>query len=267
MKENKAQKLLELGSNIAGTVIATGAAAFLVAGPAESAAIAGGGVLLSEGLKQLCNDLYDRVLSKREKQRVGAAAAFAIELIKERLVKGQKLRTDDFFDPTVSGRSKGDEIFEGVLLKARDTYQEKKIKFISSIFANVAFNLISDSYANQLLRLMGVLSYRQLCCLALFQNNTDNAYKLRDQDYNGSPTYPELVSELQDIYELYNYGLTFCREPHGNEKLHLKALLSHLHIDPASMILTPLGNNLYYLADLGEISKADIEGVASILIH
>ena len=123
-----------MGSDIAGA--ATGSAiGFLTGGPGGAAIGGATGVIISKSL----SDITDRLLSNREKMRVGATATFALTKIKSRLDSGDKLRNDGFFEEKEGGRPDAEEIFEGVLLKAKNEHEEKKAKILGNIFANIAF--------------------------------------------------------------------------------------------------------------------------------
>src|SRR5690606_38389992 len=124
---------LKLGSEIAGGAV--GGAIGLVGGPAGAIIGGGAGVIVSKGLIELT----ERFLSNRESIRASAAAAYSIMAINDRIEAGEEQRNDGFFDP-INGRSKAEELFEGVLIKCKNEYQEKKIKFISSIYSNTVFD-------------------------------------------------------------------------------------------------------------------------------
>lgn len=115
--KEKIESLISTGSKIAGAVTGE-AVAFLVGGP--------GGAAIGGVLTKILSDIADRILSKREKMRVGATAAFALEKIKSYLDAGLRLRDDGFFQGKEGNRADAEEIFEGVLLKAKNEHEEKK---------------------------------------------------------------------------------------------------------------------------------------------
>lgn len=151
-------------SVVGGTVGAV--AGSLVPGGIFLGAIAG--TVLGEIVEKGFEDFLNRVLSHREQLRINSAASWAITKIKALLESGNAPRDDQFFQQDETKRSSADEIFEGVLLKAKNENQEKKIEFIGYFFANVAFRPdISADCANSFLRIAEELSYRQFCYLAL----------------------------------------------------------------------------------------------------
>jgi len=107
-------------------------------------------------------------LSAREEVRIGATISFAVVKIQSRLGAGELPRTDGFFERDESGRSDSDSIYEGVLLKAKNEIEEKKLRFMGNLIASIAFNPdISPTVAHFYLTRAEALSYRQLCFLAL----------------------------------------------------------------------------------------------------
>src|SRR6266511_3326365 len=116
-EETLAVELIESGSEIAGA--ATGAAVGLVAGPLGVI----GGAALGAAL--------GRVL-----KHVGAAAAFAGAAIAIALETGRQPRDDGFFETREGGdRPAAEEILEGVLQKARDAYEERKLRLLGLLYA------------------------------------------------------------------------------------------------------------------------------------
>jgi hypothetical protein len=160
----KAQKLIAGAANLIGSGVG-GALQFYATGPGESAAASVAGTLLGQ-LLVAGADMTLRVLSPRESMRVGAAYGFSGIAIKERLDRGEKPRDDGFFTPDATNRSAAEELFEGVLLKCKNEHEEKKLRFVSNIFANAAFLNVPAADANAILSMAERLTYRQICVLA-----------------------------------------------------------------------------------------------------
>ncbi len=159
-KDYKGKSLVDAGVSIAGNV-AGSAVRILFPDPIYGIAA---GAIVSETTKRVLGEFAGRVLSSREEIRVGATISFAAVKIQNRLDAGETPRADGFFDEDETGRSNADEIFEGVLLKAKNESQEKKIKYLGNLFANVAFRSdISTTEANFFLKTAEELSYRQFC--------------------------------------------------------------------------------------------------------
>jgi hypothetical protein len=165
--DSRAKTFLTMGAEVLGESAAAGAIGFFFGGPIGAAAGAATPVVAAP-LKRIVGELAGRLLSHREKRRVASAAFLAASQIKARLERGDALRTDGFFDADTTGRPAADELLEGVLLKCRDEYQEKKFQYIANIFANVAFREdIGPEDANHVLRVAENLSYRQFVTIGL----------------------------------------------------------------------------------------------------
>lgn len=244
---SKKQKLLHTGAEIFGAAI--GGAIGLVAGPAG--AIGGGvaGVIVSKGLIEFA----DRVLSYREQARVGAAAGLTIVGIQNRIDIGQQLRHDNFFESEDIHRSKAEELFEGILLKCKNEYEEKKIKYITKIYENVAFDTsVLPEHANQILNLVQQLTYRQLSLLSFVGQNIDNIFEIRNEDYRRNETYDfsiELQFLLQNIMELERRGLIYRNDN--------QALLYFGDVASGKMTLTEIGKDYYKLMNLYEMPNTE----------
>lgn len=85
------------------------------------------------------SDVLSRHLSERERQRLDVLSSEIRERIQDRIDDGESVRSDGFFQAKLRGRSSAEELLEGVLLTARDTYEEKKLKHIANIFVDAAF--------------------------------------------------------------------------------------------------------------------------------
>jgi len=256
MDKEKVIEYLKLGSEIAGGV--AGGAIGLIEGPAGAMIGGGAGVIVGKGLAELT----ERFLSNRETIRASASAAYSITAIDSRIKQGEELRTDDFFD-AVNGRSKAEELFEGVLIKCKNEYQEKKIKFISNIYSNTVFETnLSSEDANQILTVSETLSYRKMSILSLM-NYKDVVINLdlRNTDYRTNGEY-EIGSEnmsldlellLQDFMDLYNIGLI--------ERKDGTAMIDISDINPNGMQLSTIGQKYYDLMGLKGIETADLSEI------
>lgn len=205
------RELIESGSDIAGASV--GAAIGLIGGPMASVGGAVAGAALTRTLKHVGGEIKRRLLGPREEVRMGAAFAFAGQLIAANLESNKKLRDDDFFDGDDLNRSAAEQILEGVLLKARDSYEEKKLHLLGILYANIAFNKeVSPAYANQLVNLAGQLTYRQLVALSIAYEQAQKGPLLKVGSFRGDETARNSlglsgVSLITEIYELYQRGL------------------------------------------------------------
>ena len=265
MDEENARTLVRSGTDIAGGAVG-GALGFLAGGPAGAAVAGAGGVVIGELAYAILGDFAVRHLSRREKVRVGATAAFALESIKGRLDAGALPRDDGFFNESSSGQTDAEQILEGVLLKAKNEHQEKKVRLLGEFFANLAFAPdVSTGEANHILRLIETLSYRQICFIALLEKaELIPSIPLSDDEIEdpGLADHPELASLLQEIYEVANLGLMFrsSDELRGTWRFE-----KDRYVTPVSMGLSPLGNRLTKMLDLNSLDPNDIEVIKSLL--
>ena len=162
-KEDAASRIIDAGAEISGGLVGAGIG-LLLAGP--PGALAGGGVgpTVAAGLKEAAR----RGLSRREEVRIGGAARCAWELITERLDAGDTFRDDGFFDTANPGQSSAGEIYEGTLLAAQRSYEERKVPFVGYLMANIAFERNVDRRsANWLIKTAQELTWTQLVLLSI----------------------------------------------------------------------------------------------------
>lgn len=245
--------LITAGSEITGG--ATGGALGLIFGGPLGAAIGGG----FGGVVPVLGDFVNRMLSQREKARVGAAATFALLKAKENIDAGRKPRDDGFFATNNSKRSNADEIFEGVLLKAKNEHEEKKVRFLGNAFANIAFTPgFSAAEANYLLHSIENMTYRQLVILSLVGRKAAFGISLKDESYRGE-VLAETVSILQECRELDSLGLIFRKEEQNI------IVLSQADVIPNRMALSGLGERYYRMMELEEVPEEEIRNLVRFL--
>ena len=255
MNKNEMLKYLQHGAEITGGLV--GGAIGALGGP-EGAVIGGGvGVAISCGLKEVVG----KVLSQREIVRIAASADYMISGVQGRLNAGESVRRDGFFDYS-EGRSSASELFEGTLVKCKDQYQEKKIKYISKIFEKAIFDeKISPETANQLISMADSFTYRKLCVLSFFGNivGCDRKNELMQEPYRFYPHIEfnlELEILKQDIFDLSNLGLI-----DANNTL----MTSNCDIMPGKMELSGIGQELFRILGLNEIEEHELAKLFELL--
>jgi hypothetical protein len=278
LDKDKINSLISKGSKITGAA-SGGAFGFLIGGPGGAAVGGTIWVVITEAL----SDVVNRLLSNSEKARIGAAASYAIAEIKSRLKCGQVPRNDGFFEDKKSGRSDADEIFEGVLLKAKNEHEEKKVRILGNIFANIAFSPeFSIGEANHLLQVAEGLTYRQMCILSLVHKKEgmpkvilrENSYvdDIRDEKIlYGRLSYKnvsnETISILQEAYDICHAGLMICMFKQGqSSEDEILSLLGWVDIAPDNLVLTGMGERYYKIMGLDDIPDEDIMEVAKHLV-
>jgi len=193
----KAKELISQGGEIAGTAVG-GALGFLAIGPSGAAAGAVGGLLLSKAVAVAAEFAF-RDLSGREKLRVGTGLAFALAKINQHLAEGHMPRSDDFFDRGTAQRSASDEILEGVLFKCKNEHEEKKLRLLANIYANVAFMPeVSSAGANWLLQKGEELTFRQMCIISLVKRKGVRGASWGPRD--GDPAFEMEYKALESMF-------------------------------------------------------------------
>lgn len=248
----KAEFLISAGTDIAGAAVG-GALGFIAGG---AAAAAGAGVV-GVGVTRVLRDVASRFLSGRETTRVGATAAVAISSINERLKTGEKLRNDRFFDPKGTQRSSTEEIFEGTLLAAKNTHEEKKIPYLGRLFANISFDatcLVHE--ANYQIHVAESLTYSQFVLLQLFSGK-GSSHDLRATAYGaGTQVHYATISLLHSIHELCDLNLVVMQNP---QEAHNTIVMGINNISPAHLKLGVGGQRLHDLLGLAAMPTEDLE--------
>lgn len=254
---SKINKLISAGSEVAGAAVG-GALGFIAGG----SMLAAGASVVGVGVSKVLNDVASRYLSNNETTRIGATAAFSIDQIKVRLNKGEIIRQDDFFEANEK-RSSAEEIFEGTLLAAKNTHEDRKAKYLGQFFANVTFDktCLRDE-ANYQLQVAESLSYAQFVLLRLF-SLTNNPYRLKESEYGGSAKVEyATIALLNTTKRLCDLGLVLMKI-HGDEN-HL-FIMEINNICPSNLQLSVSGQRLHTLFRLSAISDEEIENVAKWL--
>jgi hypothetical protein len=150
-----------------------GAAVGTLGGPAGVVGGAATGVAVTRALLRVGDEIEERVSGPAQRARMGGALLIAYEHIRQRIETGEEPRGDGFFEPRDDGqRPAADELLEGVLLRAGDSYEQKRVEYLGRLYASIAFRSeISPGYAHYLLRVADRLSYRQFLLLGLFAND------------------------------------------------------------------------------------------------
>ena len=261
-----ARQTISRGGAIA--VSAVSAALGTLSGDPTMAVFAGvGGEMLRQVVEQLGAEVNDRYLGEREQVRVGAALAFAIQKADQNHQRGRVLRTDSFFHQAPNERSTAEEVLEGVLLAAQQEHEEKKVRFIGNLYANIAYSPSVDrAYANALIQMAETLTWRQLCLLHLVENDPTpfvrgrgrfDLFGVPSQSGGGTAIFHEIYDlDLRGIISMHEIDPRFSHAP----DLITSSVTFGQVAKPRS-----IGEELYRLMDLGEISDDDLEPIRQIL--
>lgn len=254
-KNTGIRRLINSGAEIAGGAVG-GALGFLTGGPAGAALFGAGGAAAAMALKQIGQEVSERLLGPREAVRVGGVLALAAGEINQRLEAGEKIRTDGFFDQKKTGRPDAEEIAESILLKSQREPEEKKIPYMAHLLSSVAFDAeVGAHMAHQLSKTAEQLTYRQLCLLKLAV--VKDSFELRAEDYRNQGEFQrDLYQILYECLDLYHRG--FVNFGGG-------VAFGPADVLPGKMTVQGLGADVFNLMKLNFIPKEDLAPIIAQL--
>jgi hypothetical protein len=154
--------LIEAGNPVAGTM--SRAAATVVFEPA--AALVQVDERFAASLRTAADEAA-AVSVPRERVRAGAALAFAVEYAATLNTAGRAVRADGFFTAQAGRRPVADAVAEAVVVVARRSPDERRIRHLGYLLAEVGASPDVDApLVDRTLRLAERLSWRQLALLA-----------------------------------------------------------------------------------------------------
>lgn len=260
--KQQALEIIKKGSTIAGAVVST-VLALQTKDPDLQILISAGGAALPETI----NDFAERTLSEREKIKIGAIEALTIDKIVQHQANGATINPR--FLEEVFDRPKISELYEGVLINAKNTYEEKKLLLLSNYFGNCIFNhTIAPINANYLLNIFEQLPYYKICILSFYGRL--NEFQQIELLQKGYIAYENIVNDpsivdadtsmtLQSIFELRNIGLLDAGEDNR------WSFDERLQIIPNIMKLSTLGKSLFELFELNEIEIEELTPIGNSL--
>lgn len=193
-------------------------------------------------------DTTKKNLSSRESARTASCAIYIMQNIRERILRGDIVRKDNFFAiEDSSNRTPSEEIMEGVLIKVRDEYEEKKLQFMAKLITNICFDeSISLAKANFLIKLVEKLTYEQLCIIRYF-----NDIKRSKLNWGHSFSTHDELNKFNDINS-------------STEELIVLKLIDAMRTTGGTILsvaLSKLGCDVYCLLNLENIDIRDINEV------
>lgn len=252
---NKTKKAIV---NVGGDVIpAVGASVAGAAIGGPIGAVVGG---LAGLVSPVVKDMLSRALSVKEKERIEIVAEIAKQKIDEHIKLGHSLRKD-------FNKAKSSELFEGALLKAKNTYETKKLPLIANLFAKAPFTNTPLENMNQTLIHAEQLSYRQLCILSIIgENEFDKKLGLSDKPYmheSDTKKYDEMSEGIyQDILSMIQLGILY--QPAGRAEGGMYINFSG-YVVPNNLVFSYPGRLLYNGLELDQIPQADKEIIITVL--
>lgn len=259
VSEDDAKKIrgfISSGSEATGAAV--GGAIGLVLGPIGAVAGAAGGVAVAKTLETGALELYDRVLTKNQQRRSADAFVVAAKSIDKNLIEGRVPRDDGFFDRQNGYESSAAEILEGALLKASNTYEQKKVAYLGEFFSSLVFRPdVSEGQAIFLLEILDRLTYGQIVMLAIFGSSVDlRRRSLIERLKNDEPKAPSRDLELADLAQLALIGY---RQEDGNAVPPQNTWgFDPYNINTTKLRLTPAGSLLYELLKLEEMPESEM---------
>ena len=251
----KTEKLISYGSKAVG--ITTSA---LLTSLTENPEIQIGAKLVGGMIPQVLNDVFSRFLSKREEIKIGMVVNYCSKYINDNLNKNHLFNNNfiELIKESEADWSTASELYEGVLLKAKNESQEKKIKHIGAIFGNSIFtDEITSDDVFHLLNVVENLTYRKLCIIAMYGriDELKDKYDLMVDSYlwYDNIEFPlSTRATLQDIFELGNQGIV---------DFNSSLAVEHLHLNPGKFKLTKLGQKYLQMMDLKSIENYELKKI------
>jgi hypothetical protein len=136
--------------------------------------------MLTRALKRLGADLHERVLGPRQRIRIGDAFASAADEIKRRLDQGD-IPSVGWTEARDGHRPEAEEVLEGVLLAASDAWEERRVRHIGLLYAELSFLQFRPEYAHYIVTVAGRLTSRQMLCLSVLLCEDLGTFKLFEQ--------------------------------------------------------------------------------------
>lgn len=246
---NKKPKALEV---ITSKIVAAGSGAII-------GTLIGGvpGTIIGAAYGAAMDDISQRMLSPMEKNRLETIQKLAESKFKEQMERGAGLRKD-------INQINLKELYEGMLLTARESYEERKLPLIANLIATAPFTNTPVENLIQTLITAEQLSYRQLCIIGVIgQNEWENIFKLREEPLQGKHyTDEKIMGIYQDLNYLVALGILGQVLAEGaGPAISSGAEL----IAPVNLVLLYPGKLLFNAMNLDTVDKKDFDEIVKIL--
>ena len=242
------RRLIHGSAELSGAAVG-GALGFFAGGPAGAAVLGVAGLAVTKVFTELGEEVSDRLLGPREKQRIGGVLAIAADNIRERLERGDRLREDGFFDKGPSQRSSADEVVENLALTVQRDPEEKKLQYMGRLYCNLAFNsAISSQMAHQMIKAAEQMTYRQFCLLKIFGVDTIRS-TLRNSDFRNQNEFP--IELRQILYECFALARSYYIVDENY-------ILGVTDLRPRNTRTQGLGGDMFNLMELKMIPTDDL---------
>lgn len=210
------------------------------------------GSAIGEAISLSINDFSNRVLSEKEKNNISIIEAFSIaKILENQETKGEPNKK--YFSNLKSGNAQ--ELYEGVLITAKNNYEDKKLEHIAYFYANIIYTAdIEPQLSHLLLSTLQSLNFKQLSILSIAgqqEKYTKNLAGL--EEINKRHDWYQTRIIQNEISNLMQNGLL---HPVND------ALITHVssrHLNKCK--LSPVGEILFNLAELNKMDKDDISDI------
>lgn len=245
-KKKKLDAFMKSSAEIIGPVTAT-SIGFLFLGPLGTYVGAATSGPITSILKKIGSEVSDKIMAPREKARVSATYVRAAQMIKLKLEGGEIPRNDAFFEMKENDRSSAETILEGILQKAKNEHEEKKLEYYSAFLSNITFNnKIKFEEAITLLKIIDRLSYLQLTIIAHIKDVKQLELENWSTWFGKKVEAQEFLDFHYELGELFDLNL--IKQFNGRQLGGFKnAELSHL------------GKKVYCLMGLATLPESDKE--------
>ena len=148
-------------------------------------------------------DTLDKKMSNQELIRANKAYGYFVQKLESNLSQGFQVREDDFFIAPVGHRKPAEELFEGILIKSKNQYEEAKVEFFSNLYANGCVDTtLSPQMISLFILILDKLSFNHLDVLNRFKTlgqeslwQSNDVYDLQKEN----PLLPTCVEELKNL--------------------------------------------------------------------
>lgn len=148
-------------------------------------------------------DTLDKKMSHQELIRANKAYQYFVQKLESNLDQGLQVRDDDFFRAAVGHRKPAEELFEGMLIKSKNQYEEAKVEFFSNLYANGCVDTtLSPQMISLFILILDRLSFNHLDVLNRFKKlgqeslwQSNDVYDLQKEN----PLLPTCIEELKNL--------------------------------------------------------------------
>lgn len=155
-------------------------------------------------------DTLDRNMSQQEVMRTNKAYIYFVEKLERNLNQGLQIRNDDFFISPVGYRKPAEELFEGMLVKARNQYEEAKVEFFSNLYANGCVDPdLSPQMISLFILILDRLSFNHLDLLNRFEILGQESLWQANDVYTLQKENPLLLTCIEELKSLNLITPTF----------------------------------------------------------